>query len=343
MAYISFQPSDFFITNLWTGTGSELAITNVGFQSDSTLIKERNGGNAWNWFDTPRGATNYLKTSGANAEATDAETLKSWQSTGFTVGTSVAENDSGQLYTAFNWKAGTTTGVSGGTITPTAYSINTTSGIGIYKFTGTGSAGTIAHGLGVAPTYLITKNLADGSQYWNVNSFPDLGTTGRLYLNDNQGNSASAAPWNSTAPTSTLIHLGTSGETNDSGNAMIMYAFTPIKGFSAMGGYTGNGNADGPFVFTGFRPALVVTKRTDSIGSWCTYTDKVLGYNPDNDQFLLNDNGAAGVGNNIDLLSNGFKLRVSTAESNAGGGEFIYLAFAEVPIVSSNSKPGVAR
>ena len=343
MAYISFQPSDFFITNLWTGTGAELAITNVGFQSDSTLIKERNGGNAWNWFDSVRGATNYLKTSGQNAQATDAETLKSWQSTGFTVGTSVAENDSGQLYTAFNWKAGTTTGISGGTITPSGYSFNTTPAVSIVEFPGTGAVATVPHGLGVVPECIIVKNLDNASGDWCV-YHKDLDSNNyRLKLNENIAQQTSSTTWAQTDPTSSVFSLGSSSDVNGSGQDSIAYVFRGVNGFSKFGIYRGNGDADGPFVFTGFRPALVVTKRTDSIGSWCTYTDKVLGYNPDNDQFLLNDNGAAGVGNNIDLLSNGFKLRVSTAESNASGGEFIYMAFAEFPFVSSNSKPGLAR
>ena len=340
-AYINFQPSDYYNTNLWTGNGTELAVTNVGFQSDSTLIKERNGGNAWNWFDAVRGATKYLKTSGNNAEATDAETLKSWQSTGFTVGTSVANNDSGQLYVGFNWKAGTTSGLTGGTITPSSYSINTTSGVGIYQYAGNGTdPATISHGLGIAPQMVIVKSLASAS--WAVghigatfNYYGNLDATDAFYDNDGY--------WSDDAPTSTVFTIGSDGLVNTNAQNYIAYVFAPVKGFSSFSKYIGNGNADGPFVYTGFRPAFVMTKRTNGTGSWCVYNDKMLGYNADNDQLLANDNGAAGTGNNLDLLSNGFKLRVSTAESNASGGEFICAAFAEFPFVSSNSKPGTAR
>jgi hypothetical protein len=338
--YISFQPSDYYKTNTYTGTGSELAITDVGFQSDSTLIKESDGGNAWNWFDSVRGATKYLKTSGDNAEATDAETLKSWESTGYTVGTSVAENDSGQLYAGYNWKMGTTSGLTGGTITPSGYSINTTARQSVIAYTGTGSAATIPHGLGVAPDMIIVKELSHTTN-WAV--FHTDAGAGYFYILNETNAKASTSNWNSTLPTSTLFNVGGGDQSNTSGRTYVAYCFANTTGYSSIASYTGNGNANGPFINCGFRPSFVMTKYSDSTGSWCQYNDKVLGYNPDNNQFLLNDNGAAGAANNIDLLSNGFKIRVSTAESNDDGGSLIYAAFAEFPFVSSNSKAGTAR
>jgi len=351
MAYISIQPSDFFNALLYSGTGASNAVTGVGFQPTITWMKETSGaGNDHNLFDAVRGAGELIRPNGANAESTTSEGVKSFDSDGFTCGTNSSLNGSGSDYASWNWKMGTTSVPSGGSTTPSAVSFNTDAGMGIYKYTGTGSAATIAHGLGAAPDCVITKNLDTGTDYWNVNIFSVLGNDGRLYLNDTSDNSASSAPWNNTAPTSTLIHLGTSGETNSGGQEVVMYAFVNKKGFSRFGRFRGNGAVDGSFVFTGFRPAFLLIKKYSGAGDgWYLVDNKSNPFNRVNKNLFADTTGAlstagtAASDKNMDFLSNGFKVRSTNGEINQSNEQYVYLAFSEFPFVSSNSKAGVAR
>ena len=352
MAYISFQPKDNFRTNTYTGNGTELAVTNVGFQSDSTLIKETDDGNAWNWFDSVRGATKYLKTSGNNAEATDAETLKSWQSTGYTVGNSVASNSSGGAYVGYNWVAGSSSVPSGGTITPSAVSINTTTKFGIYKYTGTGVGATIAHGLGLTPECVIIKNLS-GAANWAVYSPYIVASNGGvanttwMVLNTNVAQQSNdSGRWNNTSPTSTTFSVGVSYDQNNrSGDEYIAYCFAPKKGFSAIGKYMANSNADGSFVYTGFTPSFVMIKAADGAANWNIFDNKRAVGNPASYPLWINENAAEQTDPYpIDILSQGFKARATSSQVNSTGTDpYLYYAFAESPFVSSNSKPCVAR
>ena len=227
----------------------------------------------------------------------------------------------------------------------TKTSANTTSGISINTFSGTGSNATIGHGLGVAPTVILCKNRASGSDNWNWNNFSisSLGNTGRIYFNEADGNSAAAAAWNSTAPTSTLVSLGSNGENN--GSSMLLYAFAPIQGFSKFGSYIGNGNADGTFVYTGFRPAWVMYKRIDGSGSWYIHDTKRNTYNPANSQLIAQEPDAEATGSSydMDILSNGFKMRNTGGERNGSGNVISYMAFAEQPFVNSEGVPCNAR
>jgi len=347
--YISFQPSDHYSTKLFTGNASaDNAITGVGFQPDLTWFKYR-GGDNWACSDAVRGSTEALHQNLTLAEYTNANGCASFDADGFTVGTDSTWNSSGASGMAtWNWKAGTTTGLSGGTITPSAYSINTTSGIGIYKYEGTGSAATIAHGLGVAPKMIIVKDLDNADGWMTYHEGLGSGSPGGAYLVLNTAaaeSTGNTSKWNGTAPTDTVFSLGSAGDTNQSSTDFIAYVFADVKGYSKFGSYTGNGNADGTFVYTGFRPAFVLVKTASRAGTdaWCLFDNKREGYNVDNDALNPDTTAAERTSDDIDLLSNGFKLRNTVTDVNPSGETVIYAAFAEFPIVSSNDVPTVAR
>jgi len=351
--YISFQPNDFFSTKLYTGNGTAIgsggnAITGVGFQPDFTWMKQRNSTNNHNLQNSAVGATKYVNSDRNIAQVTNAESLTTWGADGFTLGNLADVNGSGNTFVSWNWKAGTTTGIdtTGSTITPSAYSFNATSGFSIIAYTGNATSGaTLPHGLGVAPKMIMVKAL-DATENWRVyHADVDASPQDKYMILDTTAAVADATwAWNDTAPTSTLFSLGSGGSVNGSGNTFIAYCFADVKGFSKFGSYTGNGNTDGPFVYTGFRPAFILMKRTDSTGNWTIWDSKREGYNSTNDEIYANTTAAEGTGNvYVDLVSNGFKWLVTDGMVNADGGNYIYAAFAEFPIVSSNDVPTVAR
>ena len=357
MAFISFQPSDYFGSLLYTGNGTAVgsggnALTGVGFQPDMTWIKCRNAAQGHQLFDAARGATKVIWPEDQGAETTRAESLASWQSDGFTLGNDGDVNTNSNTYVSWNWKMGTTSGLSGGTITPSAYSINATSGVGIYAYAGTSAAATIAHGLGQAPECLIVKKVTAADSWWvyHRNTHSDITTSNQYYtvLNTTVTRNTNSGAWNNTSPTDTLIHLGDAGNTNSSSGSAtyIMYAFTSKNGFSKMGGYKGNADAaDAPFCYTGFRPSMVIFKCASSSDGWWMATRKILGYNRIV-KFLTPDTAEAeqtgGTDHSVDFVSNGFRIRASGNEANKDGGDFIFMAFADSPVVSSNSIPGTA-
>jgi len=344
--YISFQPSDFYNTKLYTGTGVSNAITGVGFQPDFTWIKNRDAADNHILTDAATGATKYMSSNITTALTTNAESLKSFDSDGFTVGTYGDVNTNTEDYVSWNWKAGTTTGLSGGTITPSAYSINTTSGFGVYAYTGTGSNATIAHGLGVAPTFMMVKRL-NSTDSWRV-YHSGIGPTKYMTLNSTAAETTEATIWNSTAPDATVFSIGTDSSTNTSTNTYIAYVFAPIKGFSAFNMYQGQADANGPFCYTGFRPAMVIFKKSGSgsAANWQlanTQMSSAGGANVINRQMLPDTADTPQTENSVDLLSTGFKIRNGAAHMNQNLQPFIYAAFAEFPTVSSNDVPTVAR
>ena len=345
MAYISFQPSDYFNTLLYTGNNTDdRAITGVGFQPDWTWIKLRNANQQHELFDAVRGANKPINSNTTNAENTEKNRLKSFDSDGFTLGTSTAVNKA-YNYVAWNWKAGTTSGLSGGTITPSSYSISATSGVGIYKYTGTGSNGLIAHGLGVAPKVVLIKDLsATGS--WRM--YTEMtGNASQLALDQTSAaDSGNTTMWNSTSPTTTTFSIGTHGNVNTSGNSYIAIAFAQKKGFSAMSSYKGNNNADGSYIHLGFRPAFFLWKRSSSSGGWYISDSKRDTFNEVDTVLSANDSGSEsdqGSTFDHDFLSNGIKIRNTVASQNSDGDTFVYIAFAEHPLVSSNGVPATAR
>jgi hypothetical protein len=352
MAYISFQPKDFFNTKLYTGTGASNAQTGVDFQPDMTWLKSRSAATAHYLFDAVRGATKAMFPSSTDVEATNAEYLKSFDSDGFTVGTNAGINDNTVTYVGWNWKAnGAGSSNEDGGINTTATSANATSGVSICTWTGTGSASSIGHGLGVAPEWIVVKSTSNAYKWyvWQKSYSDEMNIYN--HLDTTAAGTTDTSAFGSTAPTSTVFPIGTGNAgTNTSGHTYLAYCFASIKGFSKVGMYKGNtGTTTGaPFIYTGFRPGLVIIKARGQTTNWIISDSKRLGYNVDNNPLYTDVDVAAGTANNLDLLSNGFKIRNgsgsgSVNEINTNGEIYSYIAFAEFPIVSSNSKSGTAR
>ena len=346
MAYSSIlKPSLYMNTKLYTGDGAAShAITGVGFQPDWVWLKNRSGADNNSLNDVVRGANKNLVSNNANSEATTTDQLMSFNSDGFTVGASGSANTNGNNFVGWNWKAGTAvSGSTTGSGTAKTYtgSVNTTSGFSIIKYTGNGTAGhTIPHHLGAAPQMIIVKALSTNDD-WMVghtaagfNQFMILNSTAR---------DATGTQFNSTVPTSSVFSIGSNNNMNQNNNSFVAYSFTNIKGFSKFGGYTGNGNADGTFVYTGFKPAFVMVKLVSAAGEdWFICDNKREGYNAENNRLLPNLNSAESTDSPIDILSNGFKARTSGANVNAGE-DYLYAAFAEEPLVASNFNVATAR
>ena len=341
MAQIN-KPSEYFNTKLWTGTGAENAITGVGFQPDWVWIKNRDAAEHNKLYDAVRGATKNIYSNLANAEGTDAQSLKSFDSDGFTLGTESALNASGQDIVGWSWKAnGSGVSNTDGDITSTV-SANTTSGFSIVSYTGTGSNATVGHGLGATPKMIIVKRTS-ASDVWRV-YHSSIGATKHLVLNTTAGDATGSNVWNDTEPTSSFFTVSTDTAVNASSANYIAYCFAEKKGFSKFGSYTGNGNADGPFIYTGFKPAFVITKKTSATDNWILLDNKRdIAPNPHKLALFPNLADAEAGDYLIDFLSNGFKIRSATGSLNTGSGSYIYMAFAEEPLVGTNNIPATAR
>ena len=344
MAYITFQPNDYFNTKLHTGNGAEQAITGVGFQPDFTWIKKRNGTAVHYLFDAVRGATYFLNSDQNYANQDNAQSLKSFDSDGFTLGTMAGANNNSDTFVSWNWRAGAGQGSSNtdGTINTTYTSVNTTAGFSISQYTGTGSNATIGHGLGVAPKMVLVKrtNTTGNWTMYHIGS----GATKYLYLNQTAAEASASGIWNDTAPTSSVFSVGTDGEVNASGSTYIAYCFASVKGFSKFGVYYGDASADGPFIYTGFKPGLIILKRAGNAGNNWNMIDSVRNPSNDVDKILFPSSNDAEVTTTVaDINSNGFKIRLTSSGWNHNQDKFIYWAFAEEPLVSSNNIPATAR
>jgi len=347
MSYTTINKSSLHMnTKLYTGNGvGGTNITGVGFEPSLVWIKRRSGTENHVWNDAVRGVPNNIYSSSTNAQ--DSGSLMSAiLSDGFTVQTDASVNSNNDTYASWNWKAGTTSGISAGsqTITPTAYSINVDAGFGIYKYTGNGTAGaTISHGLGVKPDQVWVKKLsqADGWRCYNVGY-----NSGHQYfeLNSTASYSESVAVFNGTIPTSTTVTLGYQGHVNASGEQHIMFVFAPKVGFSKMGRYIGNGSSSAPsFIYTGFKPKFVMVKNGSQADSWFMHDDKRDGYNDDNEYLRAETSSAEGSGiNRIRLLSNGFQVPTTDKSHNVSGNTYVYYAVGQT-LVGSNNVPCTAR
>ena len=340
----------YFQTVLYTGNFTDnTAITLPGtndMQPDLVWLKERDEAEGHRWHDAARGATKYVQSSSANAEATNADTLKSFDSDGFTLGANNEHNQDDMPYAAWCWAAGGGAGSSNtaGATNTTTTSVNTTSKFSISTYTGTGSATTIGHGLGVAPHFILCKergDAGDGVAYHHSNTAAP--ETDVLEFNQTTATADNNGMWNDTAPTSTLITLGGSAVLNNGSDTYISYAWTGVQGFSKFGSFTGNGNANGPFVYLGFKPAMLIIKDTGASVSWGLYDNKRNGHNENNRTLYANSTSGEDAGGYVNLLSNGFKIISSSAWQNRSGGTFVYMAWAEMPFVNSKGVPGTAR
>ena len=347
MAYTTIdKPDDYFNTLLYTGNGSNRNITGVGFQPDWVWIKRRNGAENHVLTDAVRGANKQIFTNSTGAELSGTTNLTAFGSDGFSLGTDNGTNGNGQTFVSWNWLgANGTSSNSNGAITSTV-SANTTAGFSMVSYTGTGNSNnTVGHGLTQALDLLIIKNRARNAG-WKIGSTALSGNGFNYSLGfDTGGEGANSNPFNNTAPTSSVFTIanGSYADTNQSGEKFIAYCFHSVKGYSKIGRYTGNGNANGTFVYTGFKPAFVLVKITSGTDNWILMDNKRLGYNKDNYQLIPNSNLADQTPERADLLSNGFKARSTNGEVNSSGSTYLYMAFAENPFVTSTAIPAPAR
>jgi hypothetical protein len=310
------KPSSYFDALAYTGTGASNSISSLGFSPDLVWIKSRGGATSHAIYDTSRGIQAQLSSDTTDAEVTSSTGLTAFGSNGFTVGTSTLVNTSGTQYVAWAWDEA-----------PMA-------GMDIVSFTGTGATQNVSHNLGVAPKMVIYKcrntavtswvaghsSVNSGSSPWNY----------YLVLNATDAQAASSAAWNNTAPTSAQFTVG--GGFTPNTFTYIAYCFAEIEGFSKFGSYTGNGSADGPFVYCGFRPRWVMVKMSSSTGDWYIFDTARDSFNATQLGLLPNSSQADGTYTGWgDVTSNGFKIRRTDAAWNTSGGTYIFAAFAESP------------
>ena len=339
MAYTTIDNPELYIqTKLYTGDGStDVSHTFDGdedMQANMIWFKRRSGAANHFLYDSVRGANRSLVPNDTDAEATSGEQttyLTSFDSDGFTLGDDVNNiNASNETYAAWAWKE------------------SATAGFDIVSYTGDGSNRTISHSLSAKPAMIIVKQRSASRDWWVYNKNLDGtdGATGVLYLSttDAAGTSATTS-WNSTAPTTSVFSLGTTVGVNADSGTYIAYCFAEKQGYSKIGSYTGNGNADGTFVYTGFRPAWIMAKRTTAAYDWYVFDNKRPGYNEVGLSLRASQSHGEtqASGYPLDIVSNGFKIRTSNSALGGGGDPYIYMAFAEAPFVNSNGVPANAR
>jgi hypothetical protein len=342
MAYTSInKPIDYFNTITYSGNGSNpRTLTGVGFQPDLIWFKCRQANNH-NWFDVIRGSDKIIQSSTSNVEATSTALLTSFDSDGFTVNTDDGVNGSGKTYASWNWKAGgTAVSNTDGSIT-SSVSANQDAGFSIVSWTGSGANATIGHSLGAVPKMIIIRRRTGSSTNWIV-YHESIGNNNELFLNLSNA-STSSTRFQSTSPTSSVFSVSSNSAVNESSQSIIAYCFAEKQGYSKFGSYTGNGSTDGTFIYTGFKPSWIMFKRSDAVQDWYIYDNKRSSFNVAQAQLDAMDAGAEGSLLSGDFLSNGFKFRSASSAFNTSGGTYIYMAFAENPLVGTNNIPATAR
>ena len=346
MAYTTINKStDYFNTLLYTGNGSYgHSITGVGFQPDFIWIKNRSTTHSHRLTDAVRGTDKSVSSDSSGAELSSVNLVGSFDSDGFTVDDDGALNGNGNNIVSWNWKANGAGSTNSDGATSSTVSANTTAGFSIVKYTGTGSQTTVGHGLGVVPDVMIIRKLSsteDWSVYHSANGvgkYQALNTTEASSSNNNRFN---------VAPTSSVFTVNTHHSVNKSGDNHIAYCFAGKTGYSKFGSYVGNGasSPNEPFVYMGFKPAMVIYKRaSDGTNNWSIFDNK---RDPDNEiekQLNPNLNGAEGTSGRGDFVSNGWKVGGGNSGSvNNSGSTYIYMAFAAEPLVGTNNIPATAR
>jgi SPRY domain len=330
--------ANYMAATLWTGNGTSQTINNsvngISFAPDLVWAKNRTSAYSNVLIDTIRGATNYIVSNATAAEATNAQVYSAFTSTGFSVGNDLTLNASSSSVVGWQWKAGgTSSSNTSGSITSTV-SAGATQGFSVVTYTGTGANATVGHGLGVAPKMVIVK-MRNAVASWIVWQTALAGTE-YIVLESTAAKATLAAMWNSTTPTSSVFSIGTNANTNGNTNTYVAYCFSEVAGYSKFGSYTGNGSTDGTFSYCGFRPRFVMVKRTDATGNWFMYDTSRDTYNVAIQELYANLSNAEAAGTtDLDILSNGFKMRATSAGINANAGTYIFAAFAENPFKNS--------
>ena len=351
MAYTTINKStDYFENNYITQVMVQLDVllldesTNMQPDLMSGLKGRRDGAENHGLFDAVRGATKTLSSNATSAESTRSGSLTSFDNDGWSMGGSDGIiSASGSTYVGWAWKAnGQGSANTDGSINTTYTSVNTTAGFSISKYTGTSSSATVGHGLGVAPKMIITKQLS-GTSSWGVYHVSRGNGVGMI-LNETGTGASSATYWNNTTPTSSVFSIGTDAVCNANGQDFIAYCFAEKQGYSKFGSYAGNGNVDGNFVYTGFKPSWIMFRRYDTAGEWLMYDNKRDPHNLVDTRLEAQANFADSTssGKSLDFLSNGFKIRGDDGDINTNGGTYIYMAFGQ-SIVGSNNIPATAR
>jgi len=353
MAYTTIDnPELHFQTKLFTGTGSGTqAVTLDGsenMQPDWVWTKDREANSSHDLYDSVRGVGKRIRSDAGSVEYTNSDMLSSFNTDGFTVGTQDGVQYGTNDGVAWCWKAGTSfsnSGGSNGADLASSGSYNRDAGFSIVTFTGNATANQqIYHGINSVPKWMLLKNRTNSNaESWSI-YHQSIGNTKKITLDTTATPATSNEFWEDTTPTSTVLTVGRQDAVNGNGNTHVVYCFSEVKGYSKFGSYTGNGNADGPFVYLGFRPAFIMQKRTDSSSNWTMVDNKRDVDNIVNTQVIANGSGAEFSENVFDFLSNGFKIKaVHGGYLNASGGTYIYMAFAESPFVNSNGVPNNAR
>ena len=351
MAYTTINKGSLYMNSkIYTGNGTaDHAITGVGFQPDWVWIKNRGSANGHVLHDVIRGVTKNLETNSFAVENT-VDPLSSFDSDGFTLsGTGGGINGNTENYASWNWLGGgTASSNTDGSIT-SSVSANTDSGFSVVTWTGTGANATVGHGLGVVPKITIVKG-REAVTNWIVGGslIVDVGGSTNNYILLNTEAPMDTSTTLYASYNTDTIGVKTDANINGSGQGMVMYCFSEVKGFSKFGSYTGNGSAtDSPFIYTGFKPSFFMVKKTNGTGDkWVIIDNKRnpingatgLGLKPDSSSVEDTFSGF-----NIDFLSNGFKPYSNWNGYNASGGSYIYMAFAENPLVGTNNVPATAR
>ena len=352
MAYTNIDdPSAYFQAKAYTGnSGNAHAITNDGnsnLKPDLLWIKNRDVGYSHALYDSTRGTGKVLRPNGTNTEGTVTNGVQAFGTNGFTVGSAADVNE--DTLVAWQWKAngGTTSSNTDGDLTSTVQ-FNSTAGFSIVTYTGKNPIEPlqVGHGMGEAPDVIIIKNRSS-ARLWGVYHKELTSPAANRYLQLNTstyGELANSTFWGNVAPSSTIITTGENASVNQPNENLIAYCWKERQGFSKFGKYVGNGNTNGTFVYTGFKPAWIMCRRIDGGGnSWDMHDNARDPFNPSGRTFYANTDGAELTGNNVDLLSNGFKQRDTSGNRNGNGNTYIYMAFAENPFVTSTGIPTTAR
>jgi hypothetical protein len=350
------KPTDYFRIKLYTGNNNPQNIawdeTDTNMKPDMLWIKSYAGATVFEHVlgDVVRGGGKYLVPNSTAAEVSNSNVINTFNTNGFSVGGATQVSEASRSYVAWGWKASNTTATNtAGSINSTV-SVNAAAGFSVVGYIGNGSSGaTVGHGLGVAPEIVLIKTYSGADAWTMLNVYSSGGLNTYLALNSSSG-AVSDPMFDNTAPSSTLFTLDSDGQVNGSGVSLVAYCFASVTSFSKFGSYTGNGNADGTFVYTGFKPAFVLTKRTDSTSDWVLLDNKRDSFNVMIKKLFASNTDAEYSGQNAcDFVSNGIKFRDNATNAfatNVSGATYIYMAFAENPFVTSTdngSIPTTAR